>query len=319
MTEPAPYLDDIHPGSGDGRAFWLRADDGVRIRVGQWNVEGATRGTVLMFPGRSEYVEKYAPEAAALAGLGFASIAIDWRGQGLADRLQPLATLGHVDRFADYQRDVAAVMAHVRAQGLPEPYYLVAHSMGGCIGLRALLNGLPVETVAFSAPMWGILMAPALRPVAWTLSSVSKPLRFSHVFAPGQLPTPFVTRVSFEENTLTSDRDMFEEMRRHLRLHPELGLGGASLNWLNEALVEMRALAARPSPAIPCVAFLGSEEAIVDPARIRDRMARWPGGRLIEFEGARHEVLIERPEVRARILSTLDAHFTPDPGTAIAV
>jgi lysophospholipase len=318
MTRTAPYFADLAHAPADGRTFWLHADDGVRIRVGQWHADGP-RGTVLMFPGRSEYIEKYGPVAAELAQRGFASVAIDWRGQGLADRLQPVQTLGHVDQFLDYQRDVAAVMAHVRAQGLPEPFYLLAHSMGGCIGLRSVCDGLPIEACAFTAPMWGIQMTPALRPIAWTLSSVSRPLRFSHIFAPSQHPEPLVTRVSFEENTLTSDPEMYEELRRHLALHPELGLGGGSLHWLNEALLEMRALAARPSPGLPCLTFLGSDETIVDPSRIHDRMRRWPRGHLVMIEDARHEVLIEQPSVRGKIFSALDGHFKPDCGQAIAV
>ncbi|SMY08692.1 alpha/beta hydrolase [Flavimaricola marinus] len=317
MTESAPYFADLTDAPQDGRAVWLTADDGVRIRVGQWGAD-APNGTVLMFPGRSEYVEKYGHLAKAMRERGYATVSIDWRGQGLADRLQPNPLLGHVDHFSDYQRDVAAVMAHVRAAGLPEPYYLLAHSMGGAIGLRAIYNGLPVEACAFTAPMWGIQMSPALRPVAWTLSSVSKPLRFSHVFAPGRVPEPYVLQSGFENNTLTSDPEMFRQMQDHLHAQPALGLGGPSLNWLNEALIETRALAARPSPDLACLTFLGSKEAIVDVARIRDRMTRWPGGELIMFEGAQHEVLIETPEVRTAIFDALAKLFVPAPCQSMA-
>ena len=39
---------------------------------------------------------------------------------------------------------------------LPRPWRLLAHSMGGTIGLRALTRGVPVAAAVFSAPMWGI-------------------------------------------------------------------------------------------------------------------------------------------------------------------
>ena len=317
MLDLAPYHAQLAQGPEDAVAHWLTCADGVRIRVGLWNRD-AERGTVILFPGRSEYVEKYGRTAKELGDLGFASAAIDWRGQGLATRLHDNPAIGHVGHFTDYQMDVAAVMAHLREMGVPEPYYLLAHSMGGCIGLRALYDGLPVAAAAFTAPMWGILMAPALRPIAWTLSSVSRPFGFSHVFAPGQVPEPYITRVTYDENHLTSDEPTFNWLREHLKQVPGLGLGGASLNWLNQALIEMRHLRGMASPDLPCVTFLGTEEDIVDPAAIRERMARWPDGRLVTFSNAQHELQMERPEFTSAIFRELDGHFRPGQTRQIA-
>lgn len=318
MTDRAPYFADLTDGPADAQSVWLTAADGLRIRACHWGAE-AKLGTVLIFPGRSEYVEKYGHVANEMLSRGYATVAIDWRGQGLAERMQPNRLLGHVDHFADYQHDVAAVMAYVREAGLPEPYYLVAHSMGGAIGLRAINDGLSVEACAFTAPMWGIQMSPALRPVAWTLSSVSKPLRFSHAFAPGRVPEPYVLQSQYEGNTLTTDREMFKQMRYHLQKQPDLGLGGPSLNWLNEALMETRALASRPSPAMRCTTFVGSNEAIVDVQRIRDRMNSWPDGDLVIFDGAQHEVMIETPDVRTMIFDRMAEIFVPQPPQSVAV
>ena len=57
-----------------------------------------------------------------------------------------------------------------RAAACPNPAIMIAHSMGGCIGLRSLMRGLPFKAAAFSAPMWGILMAAWMRPLALALS-----------------------------------------------------------------------------------------------------------------------------------------------------
>ncbi len=304
----APFFEDVADGPAGGCAHWLTTDDGLQIRVGHWPCAGA-RGTVLIFPGRTEYIEKYGRDARDLVAAGYAVVALDWRGQGIAARMQPDRALGHVDHFPDYQRDVRATLAHVEALGLPRPWFLLAHSMGGCIGLRAVLDGLPVAAVAFSAPMWGIQMSAALRPNAWGLSSIARPLRFSHIFAPGQQAEPYVMRAGFEENKLTADRDMYDYMRAQLQAHPDLALGGPSLHWLNEALIEMRDLATRPSPDLPVRCYLGSEEAIVDPDPVLARMARWRTGRLMMIEGGRHEVLMETPDRRGRIFADMLAHF----------
>lgn len=305
--EQAPYHGQIAR-NDTGAAHWLKTVDGIRIRVGHWTVEKA-RGTVIMFPGRTEYVEKYGHAAEEFARRGYASVAVDWRGQGLAQRVHDNPAVGHVGRFEDYQLDAAAVMEHVRALGLPEPYHMLAHSMGGCIGLRALYEDYPVETAAFSAPMWGIRMAAPLRPIAWGLSEVSKQLGFSHVFAPGQQAETYVMRATAEDNTLTSDPEMFAMLQSQLTALPALALGGPSLHWLNEALREMRDLLRRPAPATPCVTFLGSEEEIVESTRIRQRMAAWTNGELVILEGGRHEVILERPELRNHLFDRAVALF----------
>lgn len=308
MTQAAPYHADI-AGNPDGICHWLTTVDGVRIRVGHWPLKGAT-GTILLFPGRTEYIEKYGRTAAEFAKRGFACVAIDWRGQGIADRLLPNRAVGHVNVFEDYQLDAMAMLSHVKSLGLPEPYHLLGHSMGGCIGLRALFDGLNVRSAVFSAPMWGIKMSPALRPIAWGLSSVSKQLGFSGVFAPGQQAETYVLRATADENTLTSDAANFEILQQQLQAHPDLALGGPSLHWLNESLREMRLLSLRPAPNVPCLTFLGSDEAIVDPARVHARMASWPNGELVILEGGRHEVLMETQSLRTRVLDGAAALFT---------
>ena len=108
--ETAPFFAEIADAPEGGRAHWLVAEDGVRIRIGHW-VPADAAGTVLLFPGRTEYIEKYGRAARDFATRGFAMAAVDWRGQGLADRLAGDVLSGHVDFFGDYQRDVRAVMA----------------------------------------------------------------------------------------------------------------------------------------------------------------------------------------------------------------
>ena len=308
MREPAPFFDKIAEGPAGGYARWIMADDGVRLRVVHWPKEGA-RGTVLLMPGRTEYAEKYGRTAGELAARGLATVTIDWRGQGLADRLAEPALLGHVARFSDYQRDVRAMVATAKEAGAVEPYFLLGHSMGGCIGLRALYEGLEVKAAAFSAPMWGIELAPHMRPVAWALSNLAQSFGQGAQFAPGTKTETYVMADPFEDNMLTTDADMWAYMVRQAEAQPELTLAGPSLGWLAEALRETRALHRMPSPATRTIAFLGTCERIVDVARIRDRMTRWRNGRLAMVKGAEHEVLMEGPAMRSQVLDEMVQFF----------
>lgn len=296
--EAAPLHAELAEGPDPGAAHWIAAADGVRLRVVHW-AGGAPRGTVLLFPGRTEYAEKYGRAAADLAARGYATLTVDWRGQGLADRVHPNPRLGHVGAFPDYQQDVAALVRAAAALDLPRPYYLLAHSMGGAIGLRALHEGLEVAAAVFSAPMWGIYLNALQRPAAWAVSALSRPLGFGGRFTPGTAGEGYVLSSQFEENDLTGDAEMFDYMRRHLEAVPDLALAGPSLAWLNEALRETRTLARRPAPDYPALTFLGTAERIVCPFAIAQRMERWPGGRLHRIEGARHEMMMEGPDTRA--------------------
>ncbi|MCC5972451.1 MAG: alpha/beta hydrolase [Rubellimicrobium sp.] len=312
-ARPAPFFDDVADGPEGAVAHFLITSDGLRIRTALWPRADAT-GTVLIFPGRTEFVEKYGRTARELARLGFASMAVDWRGQGIAARLLPNPTLGHVWRFSDYQHDVAALVAQAQALDLPRPWFLLAHSMGGCIGLRALIEGLPVAAAAFTGPMWGIRIGPAMRPVAWSLSALARQVRMGHLLTPGQQAETYLIRAPFEGNDLTTDPEMFRHMQRQLQTHPDLALGGPSLQWLFEALSEMRRLRRLPAPAVPALTILGTREEIVDIAPIGQRMVTWPGSRMIVIDHARHEVLMETPAIRARVHRDIAAFFVEAAG-----
>lgn len=308
QMHPAPFYHDVAEGPKNGTAHWLTTSDGVRIRMGHWRAE-EEKGTILLFPGRTEYIEKYGRTAEAFGKRGYAMLAIDWRGQGLADRLIEDRDSGYVGEFDDYQKDLAAVMEAAEALDLPKPYYLIAHSMGGAIGLRAVMSGLPVKAAVFSAPMWGILMAALMRPTAWALSWASKKAGIGHKMTPGTKALTYVLAEPFEGNNLTHDENMWRYMQVQMRRYPDMALGGPSMHWLHEALGDMKELAAQPAPDLPCLTFLGDQEQIVEPKAIHTRMDTWPGGELVVIEGAEHEVLMELPEIREMIHDRTAAFF----------
>lgn len=304
----APLYNALAEGPQEAEAHWLTAADGTRLRAGLWQAS-ASKGTVFLLPGRTEYVEKYGRTAEVLARAGYATLSIDWRGQGMADRPLPDRMVGHVADFAEYQRDLDALLAFARRRGLPEPWHMLAHSMGGCIGLRGLMRNLPFRAAAFTAPMWGILIPAWQKPLAEVLSALSRHLRFDHLYTPGTGRKTYVTDVPFTGNTLTTDAVMWDYMKQQALAHPELSLGGPSLGWLRAALVECHTLGLLPAPDLGCLCALGSQERVVDPGPIHRRMQSWPKGRLMLVQGAEHEVLMERPALRDGFLAEAVALF----------
>jgi lysophospholipase len=69
MLSPAPLMNDLARGPEGGSGHWVHTEDGLRLRLGLW--PNGSKGTVLIFPGRTEYIEKYGGAAAALAEAGY--------------------------------------------------------------------------------------------------------------------------------------------------------------------------------------------------------------------------------------------------------
>ena len=299
--DPASFHARLADGPEGGAAFWLRADDGVRLRAVVWGQDGA-KGTILIYPGRCEYAEKYGLTAKALVDRGYTCAAIDWRGQGMADRLLPDPNVGHVNAFSDYQKDAAAYLGMARDLGLPEPFYLLAHSMGGCIGLRHLVNGSPFRAASFSAPMWGISVAPKLRPVAMVVPPLARALGFGARRTPSTSSASYLLDVDFEGNMLTTDREMWDYMIHQVREEPQFRLGGPSLQWFAEAVDETKSLSRAARPTLPAHASVGSLERIVSAKAVETIMADWTNGTFTRIDNAEHEILMEQEPMRTGFL-----------------
>lgn len=305
----APYYADVANGPDGASPVWLTAPDGLRLRAVTWSPADARRGTVLLFQGRTEYIEKYSDAARELALRGFATAAIDWRGQGLSQRPGEGVQIGHVKDFNEFQIDVDILLELCTALDLPRPWSVLAHSMGGLIALRGLPRRRELHRAAFSAPMWGLPLPPHRRLLGWGVSTAGVLLGLGEHAAPGARSIADPAAAAFEDNLLTSDPEVFAWIKRQVAAHPDLALGGPSLGWVWAAFREMHHLARQAAPRVPCLTFLGSEEAIVSADAIHVRMGSWPDSRLEMVEGARHEVLMEGPEVRARVYDAIAAHL----------
>ncbi|MCA8867747.1 MAG: alpha/beta hydrolase [Rhodobacteraceae bacterium] len=291
-----------------GQACWLDAADGTRLRAAFWR--RGDKGTVLLFPGRTEFIEKYGRTAADFAARGYAMACIDWRGQGLSDRLAPNRKLGHVEHFQDYQTDVDALIKLVRANGLPEPYFICAHSMGGAIALRALLNGADIKRTVMTAPMWGLNIEPLWRGLAQAVAAGTRIVGLGQEFAPGTGPLNYLESHEFMDNSLTSSAEGWEYMTRLVKAHPGLEIGGPSIQWLYEALVETRDLMASTPPEHEMLCMIGSDEKVVDKRDVLAYAERWTHGQVAIVTGARHEILMESQEIRKRAHDMIDAFFS---------
>ena len=305
--EQAPLRDDLADGPEGSTAAWTNASDGVRLRVGGWR--GGSRGTILVFNGRTEYIEKYGRVARDFVAEGYSVATLDWRGQGLSERVATNPDIGHVKEFDDYQKDVAAFLSVLSGWDFPKPYYLIAHSMGGAIGLRALVNGLPVDRAVFSGPMWGIGAIQNLGLLATVLLEGANAIGMGLSFAPSTDKSSYVLTQDFGDNSLTNDEETYRWLQSHVRAERRLGLGGPSMHWLRESKRAMEDLGRISDVPCPVLAMVGTEETVVVPKRVHSYAANWKTGRVEVLEGARHEAMMEVPEIRQKFLNRALYHF----------
>ena len=284
--------------------------DGMRVRLGHSRPDGRPRGTVLVLPGRAEFIEKYGETLGDLAAAGFASVILDWRGQGGSDRYINWHDRGYVVRVEDYLADLAAVHGRLEQLSLPGPYLILAHSMGGHIALR-YLHDHPASFAAamLTAPMFGIHLQAMPEPVARVICRLAIALGAATRYAPGQRDVD-LARFVFATNKLTTCPEHYAVLQRQLAATPELALGGVTYGWLGAALRSL-AVARQPgyleeiqTPILICQAGV---ERIVSNRAQEQAVRRLPCGRLARFPNAKHELLMERTEIRQQVIDAFTA------------
>lgn len=308
--EVAPFLD-LAPGArAPDEVWWLAAPDKKRLRAALWRAEAA-RGHVVLLSGRTEFLEKMAVPAAAFRARGFDVVSLDWRGQGLSDRLVAPRLKGHIGDYRDFQTDLDALLADPRVAALTGPRVLAAHSMGGAVATAALARPEVAGTLScaiLSAPMLGIRMTLFERVVAWLATKIGMALGLGHCWPPiGDVDTPYVlAEKKPDENVLTGDETMWAWLVATARNHSDLSIATPTLSWLDASSREVRRLSDLGAAPCPVLVLLGSAEKVVDPKAVRAG-ARRLGANLVPITGARHEIFIEKPGLRDEAWTAIDA------------
>lgn len=293
----------------------LATPDGHNLRFARWEAtQGPRRGTVCVFPGRSEFIEKYFEVVAEFRRRGFAVAVIDWRGQGGSSRLLENPLKGHIDDFSTYDRDLKQFMLDIVLPDCPPPYVALGHSMGAAILLRnAAKPGSWFSRMILTAPMIAFSRerVPEPQQLVRGYAEAACLLGFSESYVRGggdRLPD----LERFENNALTSDKDRWQRAVGVLSVAPQLRLGSPTNGWLRAATRAMTVLQARHYPArieVPMMVFSAGGDRIVDSRAVEDFAVQLKVGSQILLPGSRHEILQESDPVRLRFWAAVDAYL----------
>jgi len=298
---------------------YIEVRKGLRLRFASWqSVRRERRGTVCIFPGRAEFIEKYFEVVGELRRRGFAVAVLDWRGQGGSSRLTRNSLKGHINDFAEYEEDLSYFMKAVVLPDCPAPYFALGHSMSAVVLFRAATKrGCWFTRVVMTAPMVKIAGLPLPQRLCGQLADGLTMFGFGKYPVPGD-KDKFRQDQAFEGNTLTSDRERFMRNFSVLQAAPELAIGAPTIGWLKAAIDSIEQVGNEKFPPrvrVPVLMLAASDDQIVVSEAVEGLAIRLRAGSQLVLRGSRHEILQERDSIREQFWAAFDAFV---PGVAMS-
>jgi len=294
----------------------LKTPDGVSLRFARWAPPPGRKGTVCLFQGRAEFIEKYFETVRDLRERGFAVATLDWRGQGMSQRALRNPRKGYVRDFSRYDIDLDTFVREVVLPDCPPPFFALAHSMGASVLLRAAYQGHRwFDRMVLLAPM---IALPGMRRSRLTRASVRtlRLMGLGGAYVPGGDASVMMQR-PFLGNPLTSDPVRYARNLAVIEAEPALSIGWPTVAWTDAAFRAMRQLS-DPNFAArirqPLLVIAAGQDQIVSTPAIDEFSVRLRTGSHLIVPGSRHEMLMEQDRFRMQVLAAFDAFV---PGTPI--
>jgi lysophospholipase len=257
---------------------------------------------VVMANGRSEWLEKYAALPSDLRlGSNTGFITFDHRGQGASGGAR-----GWIDSYNTYANDMALIIDKA-ANG--KPYNLICHSMGGLIGLVALMKGLITpRCLVLCSPLIGMPNYPLPAPFAYRISKILT--QYSLGFINSRSGRHW--RRKFEENLLTRSKERYALVQNSPYPVPS-----PTFEWIKASYEATQVINDPENLAalnIPILVICGTEEHVVDPAAIQRwvSIASKASKSTIDFHwihGGLHELLNERKPIYDQVVELIRSWF----------
>ena len=289
--------------------FFTNSETNHNIRYCHLPAKQSANGNIVILPGLSEFCEKYIELAFFFTQQNFNIYIIDWAYQGKSNRWSDNRQKRHSDGYKTDLSDLDYLIQHELPKDMP--LYMLAHSMGGHIGLRYIAQNPNVFSAAsISAPMLGIKDFQYIKPIVKILLHLLSPFKTSYV--------PFGKDWNEKERTSPA-KDIFSSDPIRKKLHnfwsthdTELQVGNPTLAWVDESIQSIDTFFDEELPEIkiPCITFVAGQEKIVDNKEILIASRINQKIQLIDLPTAKHEIFMETDKIWNEVTSKTLQLFT---------
>lgn len=282
--------------------------DGTHLRIGHWRSATGGNRRIVLCHGRTEFLEKYTEIIGELTARGFDVWSMDWRGQGESDRALRNPHKGHIGMFESYLADLSWFFDAIIGASDGETL-LMAHSMGGHITLRAVLEGrVKPDRFILSAPMIDLPVHSINRPAITGLCGVMARIGLGGYYLLGTSDYD-PARVKFDGNPLTSDRQRFDAIHAAIAENPVVAMGGPTFGWLDAAFRSvrvLRSLSQKSPKTCPILLFTAMADRVVSVTAQTAMGTSLPDCEQVQIADARHEILHETDTIRQQYWEAFD-------------
>ncbi len=260
---------------------------------------------LVILGGRTEFIEKYGELLYDLRGLDCDIYSYDHLGQGLSTRLLTNPHKGHVLQFSDYVADLKTFVEEVIG-GRYRRIVVMGFSMGGAVS-TIFIQDYPdaIDAAVLCCPMFGINTSPLSPSFVGWLAARAVSLGYGERYVPGGKDFDF--RTSFTHNRVTSSIARFQLNQAWISDKPKLALGSPTLNWLYQASLQTAAILNKATEiSIPLLLLQSGRDRMVMNKFHHYFCKKAQNCRLHTIKDARHELLMERDELRDQAIHLLN-------------
>jgi len=264
------------------------------------------KAAILISSGRTEAAIKYKELIYDLYKNGYSIYIHDHRGQGLSGRMIKNTDMGYIDNFQFYIDDMKYFYDKILKKDKHNKIFLLAHSMGGAIGMTYLeQNSKDFNAAAFSSPMLG-LPSPSCAAV-----KLLEGKEIKYALGTGEYNDD---KVAFKDNRLTGSELRYKRMVSAFEQEPKAKLGGATYQWVAKSCQQFKYINKNVEKIqTPFILFSAQNEQIVDTKAHQNFVEKaqklGKDCKAYKVMDAQHELFIEKDAQRTETLNEIFSFF----------
>ena len=300
------YIEAIENFYKSGKEGYFTGKANIQIYYKIFRQADLENPAILISSGRTEAAIKYKELIFDLYSNGYSVYIQDHRGQGMSGRMTEDPDMGYIDTFQFYIDDMKYFYDNMLKKVNHKKKYLLAHSMGGAIGMTYLeQNPNDFNAAAFSSPMLGFVASTC---GASKLLTGQKP---KYALGQGKYQDD---KLVFKNNKLTGSEIRYNSMNTAFAKDTEARLGGATYQWVYKSCQQFDYINDNiKNIRTPFILFSAENEKIVNPKAhqkfIKEAQKLGKTCEAFLIENAQHELLIEKDEQRIETINQIFKYF----------